>query len=245
MPVVRKKEEIPPIKKKVKKEPPPLVSPHVETKPEETLKGEESLGKQKDLEKSQPQETEEKNLVKAEKRKEAGAPVPGTKASALPLEPSTNPGNLPAFKGATWLGEMSGVAKEGAGGKNTGEGEKPGLEVAVAGKSNPVDSSKEGKGHADLGSYLATARMKIEQAKQYPAGARRKKWEGRVVLSFQINRHGEVLEIKLIQSSGHRLLDDEGIMTLRRASPFPSPLLIEKEKLVLEVPLLFKLEEKK
>lgn len=66
-----------------------------------------------------------------------------------------------------------------------------------------------------------------------------------MALSFEINRKGEVAEIRLIQSSGYSDLDDEGIATLRRASPFPSPLLIEKEKLVLEVPLLFKLEEKK
>jgi protein TonB len=111
-------------------------------------------------------------------------------------------------------------------------------------KTGSVYFQGEGKGRRDLGSYLGNARMKIEKAKRYPVEAQKKKWEGRVVLSFQINRHGEVLEIKLIQSSGYRLLDNEGIMTLRRASPFPSPLLIEKENLVLEVPIHFKLEKK-
>jgi TonB family protein len=41
-----------------------------------------------------------------------------------------------------------------------------------------------------------------------------------VVLSFQINRKGEVGEIRLTQSSGYEELDREGIATLRRASPF-------------------------
>ena len=182
---------------------------------------------------------------KDEKQEESGAPVPGTKASAFPLEPSAGPGKLAAFKGATWLGEMSGVRKEGSGGGNAGEGEKPEKGTARVGKSDDSGSQGEGKGRADLGSYLATARMRIEKAKRYPREARRKGCEGKVIVSFQIDRRGEVGEIRLVQSCGYPELDEEGMATLRRASPFPSPLLIEKEKLVLEVPILFKLEEKK
>jgi len=112
-------------------------------------------------------------------------------------------------------------------------------------KTGSVYFQGEGKGRADLGSYLGNARMRIEKAKRYPREARRKGREGKVVVSFQIDRKGEVGEIRLVQSCGYPELDEEGMATLRRASPFPSPLLIEKEKLVLEVPILFKLEERK
>ncbi len=136
IPALRKKEEIIPVKKKERKEfPPPtnleekitpsLVMSHEEIKPEEMLKEEESSVKQKNLEKSNQQETGDKNLRKTEKPEESGAPVPGTMASAFPLEASAEIGKLPVFKGATWLGEMSGVGKEGSGGGATGEGEKP------------------------------------------------------------------------------------------------------------------------
>ena len=87
--------------------------------------------------------------------------------------------------------------------------------------------------------------MRIEKAKRYPRKARRKGCEGKVIVSFQIDPRGEVREIRLVQSCGYPELDEEGMATLRRASPFPSPLLIEKEKLVLEVPILFKLEQRK
>jgi hypothetical protein len=138
IPALKKKEEIIPVKKKERKEfppptnleekiIPPLVMSHEETKPEEMLKEEESSGKQKNLEKLNPQETGDKNLRKAEKPEESGAPVPGTMASAFPLEASAEIGKLPAFKGATWLGEMSGVGKEGSGGGDTGEREKPAI----------------------------------------------------------------------------------------------------------------------
>ena len=256
IPALKKKEEIISVKKKERKELPPpmnleekiippLVMSHEETKPEEMLKEEESSGKQKNLEKLNPQEMEDRNFRKAEKPEESGAPVPGTVPPAFPLEAPAEIGKLPAFKGATWLGEMSGAGKEGSGGGNAGEGEKPGKRTARVGESASGSSQGEGKGRADLLSYLASVRMRIEKAKKYPREARRKGYEGRVIVSFWVDRKGKVGEIKLVQSCGHPELDEEGMATLRRASPFPSPLLIEKEKLVLEVPLLFKIEEEK
>lgn len=135
IPAPKKKEEIIPVKKKERKELPPpmnlgkkiippLVMSHEEIKPEAMRKEEERSGKQKDLEKSNQQETEDKKLRKAGKPEESGAPVPGSMASAFPLEASAEIGKLPDSKGATWLGEMSGLGKEGSGGGGAGEREK-------------------------------------------------------------------------------------------------------------------------
>jgi TonB family protein len=253
IPVAKKKIEISPVKEEEKKESPPparleektafpLNTSDQEAELQEVVKKEEGSANETNPEMSNAGEIEGKSLREAEKQEESGAAGPGAMASGLPLEASSEPGKLPAFAGATWVGEMGRPGREGPGGKNIGEGKKAGLEASVTERPNPLGSSKKGKGHANLASYLGTARMRIEQAKRYPSDARREKWEGKVVLSFQINRNGEILEINLIQSSGHRVLDEEGMETLRRASPFPSPLLIEKEKLVLEVPILFRLE---
>jgi protein TonB len=100
----------------------------------------------------------------------------------------------------------------------------------------------EGIGRGDLGSYLGNARMRIEKAKRYPREARRRGWEGKVVLSFQINRKGEASQITLVQSSGYQELDDEGIATIRRASPFLPPPITDQDKLEVEIPLVFELE---
>lgn len=100
----------------------------------------------------------------------------------------------------------------------------------------------EGIGRGDLGSYLGNARLRIEKAKRYPREARRRGWEGKVVLCFQIDLKGEVSQIRLIHSSGYQDLDDEGIATIRRASPFPPPPLKDQNRLEVEVPLVFKLE---
>ena len=113
---------------------------------------------------------------------------------------------------------------------------------AKGARTGSVNFQGEGKGRGDLGSYLGNARMRIEKAKRYPREARRMGWEGKVVVSFQINRKGEVGGIRLIQSSGYEELDREALATLRRASPFSPPPLNEEERLELEIPLVFKLE---
>jgi protein TonB len=177
-----------------------------------------------------PQEAEPFRLGKEE------PPMSLTEKSASAAEgvPGGRAGVSPWGKG---IGGEAGFPGGFEGGKGTvpPKGEKTGS----------VYFQGEGKGGKDLASYLGMARMRIEEAKRYPRQARRKGCEGKVIISFQIDRKGEVGEIRLIQSCGHRELDEEAMATLRRASPFPSPLLIEKEKLDLEVPILFKLEEKK
>jgi protein TonB len=145
------------------------------------------------------------------------------------------PGGLPAAalpgKGAGGEGEVAG----------SGIGEKgaiPGKGV----KTGSVYFEGQGQGEGDLGSYLGQARLRIEKAKRYPREARRKGREGKVVLSFQINRKGEVGEIKLVQSSGYRELDEEGMTTIRRAAPFLPPPLADQDALEVKVPLVFQLE---
>jgi len=96
-----------------------------------------------------------------------------------------------------------------------------------------------------LAEHFAFIRDKILQRVTYPPLARRMGWQGKVVLSFQINRKGEVAEITLIQSSGYPELDEEGIATLRRASPFSPPPVTYEEKLEVEIPLVFRLEERR
>lgn len=128
-----------------------------------------------------------------------------------------------------------------SGGVEGGKGTVP----AKGAKTGSVYFQGESKGRGDLGSYLGSARMKIEKAKRYPREARRRGWEGKVVLFFQINRKGEVAEIKLIQSSGYPDLDEEGFATLRRASPFLPPPLTDQDRLEVEIPLVFRLEERR
>lgn len=208
---------------------------------------EESRSEVKEQESSLPDKVgkEVKQIDEQREKEGDGSLVKGIPNASLALEGTRADEQVLARNAPTGVWAVNESALGGWSGGGAGQGEKPGMEAALTGKLNPPGLRGEGKGRPNLSSYLATARMRIEQAKRYPREAQRKRCEGRVTLSCLINQNGEVQEIKLIQSSGYPILDEEGKATLRRASPFPSPLLIEKERLTLEIPILFKLQEKR
>jgi protein TonB len=71
--------------------------------------------------------------------------------------------------------------------------------------------------------YLEMVRMKIERHKNYPPKAMEQKIEGAVVVGFVINIEGNVINEKVVKSSGHIILDNAAINAIRDAAPFPSP----------------------
>ncbi len=109
-----------------------------------------------------------------------------------------------------------GVVKEGSSGSSgKGSGTRSGTGDAGGGKE------------ADAAQYLndnfAYIRDKILRNISYPDEARRKDWQGTVILSFIIKADGSVRAFKIMQSSGYRLLDRSAMETVRIAEPFPAP----------------------
>ncbi|NCT66800.1 MAG: energy transducer TonB [Rhodanobacteraceae bacterium] len=56
----------------------------------------------------------------------------------------------------------------------------------------------------------------------YPDEARRRQLHGQLVLTVGLDRSGKVKSIDVIQSSGHKVLDDAAIRIVRLAEPFPA-----------------------
>lgn len=56
----------------------------------------------------------------------------------------------------------------------------------------------------------------------YPDEARRRQLHGQLVLTVGLDRAGKIKSIDVIQSSGHKLLDDAAIRITRLAEPFPA-----------------------
>ncbi|HLJ00963.1 MAG TPA: TonB family protein [Bradyrhizobium sp.] len=67
--------------------------------------------------------------------------------------------------------------------------------------------------------YNALVFGHLQRFKRYPATARGA--SGVVVVRFELNRAGEVIESAVTKSSGHAVLDQEALTLLKRASPFP------------------------
>jgi protein TonB len=56
----------------------------------------------------------------------------------------------------------------------------------------------------------------------YPDEARRQQLHGQLVLTVGLERSGKIKSIDVIQSSGHKVLDDAAIRITRLAEPFPA-----------------------
>jgi TonB family protein len=88
-----------------------------------------------------------------------------------------------------------------------------------AGSGNTIEGKKTGYLRANF-SYIKDM---IERRITYPDSARRMGWKGNVKVSFIISSSGHVRDIRLIQSSGYGILDNNVIEAVKDASPFPKP----------------------
>jgi len=74
-----------------------------------------------------------------------------------------------------------------------------------------------------LKNHFAYIRDRILGNVNYPDAARRMGWRGKVVLSFIITADGSVRALKIIQSSGYKMLDNDAVESVQGAVPFPNP----------------------
>lgn len=71
----------------------------------------------------------------------------------------------------------------------------------------------------------------------YPPIARRMGWQGKVLVSFVICRDGSVKDIKIIESSGFKALDNNAVEVIQKTAPFPQPPVSAE----LIIPIVYKL----
>jgi protein TonB len=92
-----------------------------------------------------------------------------------------------------------------------------------AGEDNITNSQsngdkRDGLTEADVLRLISAA---IERAKTYPALARRRNIEGTVYVSFRVGSGGEPGDIKLLKSSGYKILDETTLKIVKKAAPYP------------------------
>jgi len=86
--------------------------------------------------------------------------------------------------------------------------------------------------------YLDTWRGKIERIGNlnYPEEAKRRKITGSLMLDVALTADGGIYEITLLQSSGHKILDDAAVRIVRLAAPFaPFPEELRKDTDILHI----------
>ncbi|TWT03888.1 energy transducer TonB [Reyranella sp. CPCC 100927] len=79
----------------------------------------------------------------------------------------------------------------------------------------------------------------LEPFRHYPEAAKPERLNGTVLLAFVMRRDGTVLDIRVSRSSGHAVLDNEAIETVRRARPFPPVPAGLPDRVTIMVPVAF------
>jgi TonB family protein len=112
-------------------------------------------------------------------------------------------------------------------------------DIPSTGVALPVQINKDNV----LQDYIYKIRTEIEKKKNYPQIARRKGIEGVVRVQFCISNDGGLKGVTIDASSGCPILDNEAVLSVKKASPFSCiPEELKKEGLDLKVNIAFKLE---
>lgn len=111
------------------------------------------------------------------------------------------------------------------------------VDVSYAREAGDTGTSGDSRGNRGLSAGIfELIRNSIEKAKIYPVPARRMGMEGTVYIGFRISPQGEPQNMRIIKSSGFRILDAATVDIVKRAAPFPGV------DAPVEVPVVFKLD---
>nr|ABZ07516.1 putative gram-negative bacterial tonB protein [uncultured marine microorganism HF4000_ANIW137I15] len=81
---------------------------------------------------------------------------------------------------------------------------------------------------------------KIDERLYFPEAAATGKVRGKVVVRFEVTRDGRLATLKLLQSSGFSLFDEEALMAIRKSAPFPKfPPTIKLNRLAIKSEILY------
>ena len=154
-----------------------------------------------------------------------------------PAAPAASPESPPAPAGGRKslrdltpsLGKMvMARAENGAGrGQETSRGTAAGTEAKAREKGEIAEERGGGAHLTPLNapeiqyiSYFAGIKRKIELVWQYPYEAQVGGIQGDLTIDFVIARNGALESVSLVDASGHKLLDEEALRSIRKAAPY-------------------------
>jgi len=83
----------------------------------------------------------------------------------------------------------------------------------------------------------------ISKYKKYPKIAAMRNWQGEAIVELELDGNGKLKSKKIIQSSGHEVLDKQALEMVEKALPFPAPPdVLRGNNFTITVPVPFKLE---
>jgi protein TonB len=110
---------------------------------------------------------------------------------------------------------------------------------STAVKQLPVRTSPAPR--RDYGWLAESLWDKVERMKRYPAMARMNRWEGKVVLKAVIKEDGSIVDLAIVESSGHAVLDEEALEVVNRASPLTLKHDLGQPQVTVQIPISYAL----
>jgi protein TonB len=127
------------------------------------------------------------------------------------------------------------VAHESANSVPTSPGIEPRLVTQRVMQSLP-------QAQADYGWLAESLWTRIEQLKRYPSQAKAHHWEGKVILEAVIREDGTIMELRIEESSGHAILDQDALAVVKKASPLALKHSLGQPHITILVPISYNLE---
>jgi|GEM_PF-2317878 len=153
--------------------------------------------------------------------------------------------SVPAPESSSFGAAQSGGARAGRAAAGTGSGSgsgPPSSAVLGYGQRGPGGG---GGALAAQRHYLQLIRARILAQRKYPYMARQRRQEGVVRLRFTLSPAGSLSQgVQVVKPSGHSLLDEQARQCVLAAAPFPPfPLDLRRDRLAVELPIIYKISE--
>jgi TonB family protein len=114
-------------------------------------------------------------------------------------------------------------------------------ETASTTASTPADQSKQDASTVQI-SREARPLYRINPAPDYPQSARRRGYQGNVILEVLIDRNGNVGDLRVFQSSGYAILDRAAMDSVKEWAFVPAVRGSETVEMWVRVPIRFELK---
>jgi TonB family protein len=91
-----------------------------------------------------------------------------------------------------------------------------------------------------MNDFYTKVGRQIAFAKIYPDFARKRGYQGKILVAFKINRDGKISNLSVSKSSGYKILDEAALDAVKEAGPYPPiPEELKENSLKLKIPISY------
>lgn len=194
-----------------------------------------------------PKEPPKSAIKQPQKHKKIAVPRPKTareaakRAAAPTVQPTQEPAPVPVVDDQPVASSADLQAGASRGDPDAATATASGQAAAGNQAESAHQGGKQGSGTGGGGKAsfnFEYIRRLILNNLSFPATARKMGLTGKIVVSFLLREDGQVEDIAIVSGSGHEILDNNVVATIRRIAPFPRP----PARAQLVLPIVFNLK---